>query len=337
MLQRNPSAVHRSWRDALVGGALIALTRPATWALALAGFLARGGMVAVLLPIVVMPTPSGVADVIAPAIVPFAFGVVAPAFVVLVAGVALLVAAWVVLGGLVGAWADVELVREVVADDEAPVTALPERRGTVLAAFTVRLLSAIPLAFALSIAAVEIVTAAYAELTSPIEVVTPLFMRVLADVPAAISLVVVTWAVSEAAGGLGVRHLLLRGASVPAALRDGWLGFARRPLSTAGTLILTDVAVIAAVLVTVFSAGVAWEGARFAILADEPRQVPIPVFLLVVVWLGGIVLIGVATAWRAVTWTLELARAERVHPRQPSGSEGALGTFGGREHARPGG
>ena len=337
MLQRIASPVHRTWRDALVGAALIALARPAAWALALAGFLARGGIVALLLPIVVVPTPSGVADVIAPAIVPFAFGLVAPALVVLVAGVALLVAAWVVLGGLVGAWADVELVREVVADDEAAVAPITQREHPVIAAFAVRLLSAIPLALALSVAAVEIVTAAYAELTSPLEVVTPLFVRVLSDVPVAISLVVVAWALCEAAGGVAVRHLLLRGASVPGALREGWLVFLRRPFSSAATLILTDLAVIAAVVLTVLCAGVAWSGARFALLAREPLQAPIAVVLLVVVWLGGIVLIGVATAWRAAAWTLETARIDRPVPLEPSSAERAVGTFGGPEHARPGG
>jgi hypothetical protein len=337
MAQRTPSILHRTWRDALASAALIAVARPATWPLALAGFLARGGILALLLPIVVMPTPSGIADVIAPAIVPFAFGLVAPAFVVLVVSVALLVATWVMAGGFVGAWADVELVREVVADDEAVVAPMTDRQHPVFAAFAVRLLSAIPLALALSVAAVEIVTAAYAELTSPIEVVTPLFVRVLSDVPAAIGLVVVAWAVSEAAGGMAVRHLLLGGASVPVALRDGWLDFVRRPLSTAGTLILTDLAVIAAVASTIFCAGVAWSGARFALLAGEPLQAPVAVVLLVVVWLGGVVLIGVAAAWRSAAWTLEVARSDRVGTADPSAEERAVGTFGGPEHARPGG
>src|SRR3954462_12749069 len=98
-----------SWRASLVTGAMAVLERPVMWPVALAGFLARGGIFALLLPIVVLPTPSGIADVIAPSLTSFAFGLVSSAFIALVAISAAFVAAWVLLGGLAGAWADVEL------------------------------------------------------------------------------------------------------------------------------------------------------------------------------------------------------------------------------------
>src|SRR3954462_9153227 len=106
-----------SWRASLVTGAMAVLERPVMWPVALAGFLARGGILALLLPIVVLPTPSGVADVVAPAITSSAFGLVPPAFILLIGVAAVFLAAWVLLGGLAGAWTDVELIREI-ADDE---------------------------------------------------------------------------------------------------------------------------------------------------------------------------------------------------------------------------
>src|SRR3954451_22716169 len=105
------------WRPVLLAALLTSLARPAFWPVALAGFLARGGILAFLIPIVVLPTPSGVADVIAPAITSFAFGLVSAAFVATAATPIAVLVAWVVLGGLAGGWADVELTR-AAADDE---------------------------------------------------------------------------------------------------------------------------------------------------------------------------------------------------------------------------
>ena len=44
---------------ALTGALLVTLATPATWPLALAAFLIRGGILLVTLPIVVLPTPVG--------------------------------------------------------------------------------------------------------------------------------------------------------------------------------------------------------------------------------------------------------------------------------------
>jgi hypothetical protein len=328
----------RSWRGSLVAAALTVLARPRTWPIALAGFLARGGILAFLLPIVVLPTPSGIADVIAPALTSFAFGLVSPSFVAIVAAVGVAIVAWLVLGGLAGAWADVELVRQAADDDELGFALVGRARSPVLRALTVRLLADLPLAVALAFGAVEIVVAAYAELTSPFDVVTPLFVRVLGDVPGAIAVVVVTWALGEAAGGLAVRHLLLGGKGILPALRDGWLDLVRRPRSSIGTLVVTDLAVGIAVVSCALAAGVAWSWARFAILDREALVAPLAVLVLVAVWLGGLVLVATVVGWRSVLWTAEAIRAmPGPSSVDRARDERAVGTFGGPEHARPGG
>jgi hypothetical protein len=309
------------------------------WPVALAGFLARGAIFALLLPIVVLPTPSGIADVIAPALTSFAFGLVSPAFVEIVVISAAFVAAWVVLGGLVGAWSDVELIRGAAEDEELGGGAIAVAKGhVVLRALAVRLLANIPLGFALAFGAAEIVNAAYAELTTPFEVVTPLFVRVLGDVPGSITLVVAVWSLCEAAGGLAARHVVLRCEPIVPALRDGWLDLVRHPVSSIATLVVTTVALAAVVVAAAVAASAAWSWARFAMLDSEVPAGALAVVVLVAVWLAGLVVVAAVVAWRSVVWTAEALRHEHGGPeRGEAVRERVVGTFGGREGARPGG
>ena len=59
---------------ALSGGLLVTLATPATWPLALAAFLIRGGIVLVVLPIVVLPTPVGLGNAFGPTLTAIALG-----------------------------------------------------------------------------------------------------------------------------------------------------------------------------------------------------------------------------------------------------------------------
>ena len=66
-------------RATLAGSLLVTLARPSTWVLALAAFLLRGGLLVFVIPIVVIPTPAGLADVVGPLLISFVFGGVSPA------------------------------------------------------------------------------------------------------------------------------------------------------------------------------------------------------------------------------------------------------------------
>ena len=325
----------------MVAAALLTLARPTLWVVALAGFLARGGIVAFLLPIVILPSPSGVANVIAPSLTSFAFGLVSSSFVEIVAALIALLLAWIVLGGLVGAWADIELVRAAVGDEELGMGEgylVPPGRGTFMRALGVRLLAHLPLAVALAWGAVRIVQAAYAELVTPFEVVTPLFIRVLGDVPDAIAVIVTLWLLGEAAGGLAVRHVVVDRRSAAASVRDGWLDLIRRPRSGFGTMLATDVAVGLTVVSSGLAAGIVWSWVRLAVLGrDGPAQGRAAIGILVAVWLGGLVLTSVAVAWRSVAWTAEWLRAMPRPVVDEKAGASSLGTFGGADHARPGG
>ena len=335
----------RGWRAVLVAALLTSFARPAFWPVALVGFLARGGILAFLVPIVVLPTPSGVADVIAPAITSFAFGLVSPAFVAIVATTIGALLGWVVLGGIAGAWADVELTRATAAEEDlraeisnGAARPVPAVRRVVMRAFLVRLIAHLPLWLVLSWGAVRIGQATYAELVTPFEVVTPLAIRVLGDVPETIGIVLAAWLLGEIAGGLAVRRVVLDSATGPAAVRDGWLDIVRRPVSTLAVGAATNLAVALAVVPSILAANVVWGWVRNVILArSRPLDIAAALVLFVAVWLGGIVVTAAATTWRSVAWTAEEMRRRAAAAASRPGSQAASGTFGDADHARPGG
>jgi hypothetical protein len=332
-----PRLPARSWGSTLLAASAVSIDRFALWPFALAGFLARGGIVVFLLPIVIMPTPSGVENVIAPAVTSFAFGLVSQEFVAIVIAIAVSLVTAIVLGGLAGAWVDVQLVRAVAPDRPADESRSRERRGMVLRAFGVRFLSHLPLWLALSWGAVRIVQATYAELVTPFEVVTPLAFRVLTAVPDAIAVVLGTWILGEAAGGLGVRRLILRDAGVARASVGGWLDLARHPMSSVATIVTTNVGVGVAVVPALLASTAAWSWLRTTILGGSGAvEAGASLALLVGVWLAGLLLASAATAWRSVVWTAEAARHDS--PRAATGpvSELSGGTFGDAARRRPG-
>ena len=103
---------------ALVGALLVTLARPVTWPLALAAFLIRGGIVLVVLPVVVVPTPVGLGNFLAPTLLAVAFGSMSPGLIAVALAVALGAVAWLVLGGWLAAALEAEGARIVASDEE---------------------------------------------------------------------------------------------------------------------------------------------------------------------------------------------------------------------------
>lgn len=335
-----PRSASVTWPMAMLGGALGSLSAPASWPVALAGFLARGGLILFLLPIIVLPTPAGVANVVAPWLVPFVFGQVSAEVVAILAATVALAVGWIVGGGLLGAWADVLLIREAAADEElgfAPTVPLARRRlaGRV---FALRLLAHAPLAAALVWGAARIGQAGYRELVNPLEVVSPLAVRIISAVPDAVALVLVAWLIGEAAGGLATRHLVLGGASLGRSLREAYVDLGRYPSSFA-TIALTTFGLLVTLVPSVVAAGVGWSWARVLLLGGAlPPEAVMAIFLFVVLWLGGLALAAGVAAWRSYAWT-----AEWLRHRAASGwdvgptAEHEAGTIGGSGSPRPGG
>src|SRR5439155_21772801 len=92
------------WIDGLAWATSQTLARPSTWVVALAGFLARGGILLLLVPILPLPSPVGIANIVGPAVVTPA-GPSSQGIAILVSA-GIVVVGWVVLGVLIGAATD---------------------------------------------------------------------------------------------------------------------------------------------------------------------------------------------------------------------------------------
>jgi hypothetical protein len=297
----------------LVASLLVTLARPATWPLALATFLLRGGVLLVVAPIVVLPSAVGLGNVLAPLLTTLVFRGVTPSIAfmatALVAGLLL----WLFGGGLVAAAAESELTRRVAADEETWRAASP-RPGFVTAAhpawrvLTVRLIAHLPLLLALSWGAIRIVTTTYRELTVPSDVGVPLVLRVVGAAPDALAVLLVAWLLGEVIGAIAARRVVLLGERVPTALGAAIVRLVTHPLRAAAFALGPLVPLVFVLVVVGFAGSATWEALRASLSIGSDGLVTIALVLaLVALFAGGLLLIGVASAWRAAVWTVELA------------------------------
>ena len=321
---------------ALVEALLVTLATPATWPLALSAFLVRGGILAVTIPVLVLPTPVGLGNLLAPSLTSLALGTVP--LTALVAGVlgGLALAAWIGLGGWLAAALEAEGARIVAADADLPRpvarAAAPEGGGPdrllphrhvaarILAA---RLVAALPLAVVLAWGAARIVSVTYRELVLPSDSTTAIAVRVVRGIPEVILAVVLAWMVAEILGALAGRRIAVAGDGVRAALRAAVLRSARQPVQALVRFWVPTVILIGVLAASAIATSSAW-GAVGAMLGgrSEPIGLLASMALFVGLWLASLFLLAVTCAWRAAVWTV----AEVTAP----------GTFGGSTDRRPG-
>jgi hypothetical protein len=312
---------------ALTEALLVTLATPTTWPLALAGFLIRGGIILVALPIVVLPTPVGLGNVVAPSLTSIAFGSVSVEVLVVTTAVLVGALAWLVAGGWLAAALEAEGTRIVALDTDlttrraGPVTPTTGRMAArILAA---RLLANIPLGLVLAWGSTRLVLVAYHELTSPLDVSSPIVLRVLRGAPEVVVAIVVAWMIGQMVGALAARRIVLARAGVAGALRSALVTCLRHPLSTLADFWIPTCILVAALVPSAIATGSA-TGAAGAVLdePDDPVRVLTAVLSLVLLWIVGLLLASVVCAWRAAVWTVaDVARD---------------GTFGGSADRRPG-
>ena len=324
----------------LVASLLLALARPRNWVLALATFLLRGGIVVVLAPIVVLPSAVALSNVLTPLLSTIVFhGFESIALPLVIVGLGALL--WLVGGGLVAAAFEAEQVRTIAADDEAWPAGRP-LRGSAPAVhpaprvLTVRLLAHLPLLLALSWGAIRIVTVAYRELTVPSDVAVAIVLRVARGAPDAVAAVVGAWLVGEMVGAIATRRVILLGERVPRALGRAVLGLGRHPLHG---IVLAAVPLVALLLVLLgvgLAGSATWDALRAALSFGNDGLVAL-VLLVALVGLfgGGLLLIGVLSAWRATIWTVELARTFGGAAYDPEGPWHAGNDSGTLRDLRP--
>jgi hypothetical protein len=309
----------------LVASLLATLARPPTWPLALASFLLRGAFVLVLAPIVVLPSAVGVGNVLTPLLSTFVFHGLTPSIAVLLTSVGVGAFVWLIGGGLLAAAAESELVRRVAADEEAwaaeePVAEIRLAAHPAWRVLIVRLIADLPLLLALSWGALRIAMVAYRELTVPSDVAVPLVIRVGGGATEAVAVVIAAWLLGETVGGLASRRVILLGERVPGALGGGLVRFLRSPLRSAALVVVPLVPLAVTLLVVGLAGSAAWDALRAALTLQAAGIVVILLLVvLVAVFVGGLLLIGVLSAWRAAVWTVDLT-----------------GTFGSTRHGPEG-
>lgn len=317
---------------ALTGALLATLATPATWPLALATFLLRGGVLVVVLPIVALPSPVAFGNALAPTLMTVVFRGVSVDVAVIIGLVGLAVLAWIVVGGLAAATLEAEAARLVARDEDQteadrstsghdPIVGAGHRR-VATGILVARLAAHVPTGLALIWGSARLVAVAYRELTSPLDVTSPIVLRVLRGAPEVIAVIVVLWMAGEGVGALAARRIVLGGAGVARAIRDAILAIARRPFAVLADFLVPTAALALVLLPSTLAAAGGWGLVRAAMRSrDDPSGATLAVVLFVFLWLVGLVLIAVTAAWRSAVWSVAyrdlLARSARPADSEP--------------------
>ena len=306
------------WGDSLVAALLATLVRPRWWALSLAGFLVRGGVLVLALPIWIFPTPAQLTSLAGPSVIGAGLASPTPALVAIVVGGLVGLSVALLASSLLGGWIDADLVRAAAADDE--LGALELRTVPADLAATVRVVAHLPTLAAVVVAGAAVIESATLELLNPVPSSEPLVMRVIGHMPLPVAILVAAWILGEAWGGVAVRELAV-GAGVVRSLGRGL----RTLLSLRGiaTLVVTDAVVLAAAAAMWLVLGRAFDRVWPVVLdGADPAMLVVPVVLLAASWAAALWLIALVTAWRAAMWTTVMLaiRAGTVTPAAPRAS-----------------
>jgi len=279
------------------------LTTPEWWAMALAAFLVRGGILLVLLPIVALPTPARLISDVSPAVQALVLGTPSPAATLLVVAVLTMVVTALGWAGLAGSWFDVALVKEAATSDELDVSwqPLPVSSGRALG---LRLIAHVPTLLALAYAIVRVVLVSYEQFTAPADPGVPIVDRVIGRTPDAIAVVALAWLVGEVVGGLAVRRVAA-GMGTRAAI----VGSYRQLLRPRGLATFAATTTVVVVVAVPFALAVsrAWDHLRsYLLLGAETTHLTAALVVLVSTWILGLLVLSAALALRATAWTAEV-------------------------------
>lgn len=324
------TAVRPSWRAGVAAATAATLARPVAWPVALAGLLVRGGIVPFALPIVVLPTMTGLATALGPAVISIALGQPNADVARLVALVVGSFFAWLLAAALLGAATDVVLVRWLagdVADAEAGAAVGEaasgagaagtaghvERSGSALAEVlrvaVVRAVAHLPLLLVAGWGLARLVEVTRTELIMPGDLAVPLVLRVVLGAPEVFAVLAVAWLAGEVVGELAARGVVLGGRSAARALGGAIADAVRDAPATLATLLLGTVGLVVLVAPPVLAASVAWTGLRDALLGDGSSAAALAgALVLALAWLGLLVLAGIAATWRSALWTAQAIR-----------------------------
>jgi hypothetical protein len=298
----------------IASGLLLALEHPRTWLLALAAFLIRGGIVAFLLPVVVLPTPTGLGNAIGADLASLVFGGPSDRLILIALAAIATLTVWLVGGGLAAAIAELELVRIALEADDRPCRVAPSAiaAGRIVLA---RAICQLPLALVVAVGTVRLVSVTYAELIRPGDMAIPVVFRVAAAVPDVLLGLTAALVIGQLLGALATRRLALGGSSILGAVGWSLRRIVRRPAGTLGAFLVPLVASVAALAPMLVGAAIAWRGVSQLLRAGaDPAAVAAGMLLFIVVWTSGLLVAGLTAAWRSATMTLEVAPEPAAAP-----------------------
>jgi hypothetical protein len=312
---------------ALIGALLVTLATPSSWPLGLGSFLLRGGIVLVALPIVVLPSPVGLANALGPTVTAVALGTVTTPMLVAGGAVVIVALAALVCAGWLAAAFEAEAVRIVALDDDVAAlrSAQPRPTGRWVAAriLVARLVADLPLAAALAWGSVRFVSVTYRELTNPFDVSTPIALRVLEATPEVIAAVIVTWLIGEIVGAMAARRIVLNGDGIGRAVVGAVGTVLRHPVTVLVRFCGPTLVLAVMLVVSALAAATSWGAAADMLEAPaDPIAPVIAIIALVLLWMVGLFLVSVLCAWRAAVWTIAEVLRE--------------GTFGWSADSQPG-
>jgi hypothetical protein len=282
---------------AIVGAAFdIVAGRPQLWLLGSAAFMLRGGVLLLLLPLLIVPSPVEIRLLLGGNLGSTGFS---PELVIGALGFAV-AATLVLMAMLYGvAWLEMWSFERVAP---GPLSATDNERRTAARVFTVQAAALSALALAAMPLALGAINVAYGEIVRPTGS-GPLYDRILSGVQGPLIFLGVAVVVVEAVSAIASRRILARDFAVAAAST----GKRWRPLVAAFGWLVT----LAALLPSLWALNLIWHSVEQGLAGFQAPvfgAVAPAIVGLAVVWAVTVVLTGFASALRGALWTVQELR-----------------------------
>ncbi|HEY8198313.1 MAG TPA: hypothetical protein VIF44_00965 [Candidatus Limnocylindrales bacterium] len=272
-----------------------AVSDPGAWPIGILGFLVRGGVVVLALPILTLPSPVGVGTILGPAVVSTGRieGPLRDLLIVATTAFAVIVAIAVLLAAV-----DQSLLHQRWGIPPAAVG-----RAAVGRLAAGEILALLPLGAAIAVTLGRVVDDVHSELLLPGDLSVSFAARVVARSAVPLGVLVGALLVTEALDGMLSRRVLVRDRRPPAGLHAlaSVVGTAAVGWLMTLVVLVPGLAIIGA---TWDAARVAWSRSSSAVIGSADAVLAmVATVALVAVWVGILLLCGMASLVRAHLWT----------------------------------
>jgi hypothetical protein len=271
------------------------------WPIGILGFLVRGGVVVLALPILTLPSPVGVGTILGPAVVSTGRieGPLRDLLIVATTAFAVIVAIAVLLAA----------VAQSLLHERWGIPGAAAGRAAVGRLAAGEILALVPLGAAIAVTLTQVVDDVRSELLLPGDLTVSFAARVVARSALPLAVLVLALLVTETLDGLISRRVLVRDRrpltvlpalmSIVGTAAVGWL-----------TTLVVLVPGLAIIATTWDAAHVAWSRLSGSVLGSADAALAmVATVALVAVWVGVMLLCGIASLVRAHLWTSRVSVA----------------------------